>query len=87
MLMSVYSLQLHRDELRRRFVKAEVSLFRIRYEELDREEQKSFLESRNFGLTLVRDYAKALGQPLRNPPNSLVRRKSRIRHSWMTFGL
>lgn len=43
-----------RDELRRRFVKTEVILFRIRYDELDRDERARFLESRNFGLTMVR---------------------------------
>ncbi|EKM55552.1 uncharacterized protein PHACADRAFT_173695 [Phanerochaete carnosa HHB-10118-sp] len=37
------------EELRRRFVKAETTLFRIRYEEDDRQEREEFLQSRKFG--------------------------------------
>lgn len=36
------------EELRRRFVKAETTLFRIRYEEDDRTEREEFLQSRKF---------------------------------------
>ncbi|KAH8117327.1 DNA primase, large subunit [Phellopilus nigrolimitatus] len=44
------------EELRRRFVKVETSLFRVRYELDDSIERKSFLESRDFGwLTLSED--------------------------------
>ncbi|EJD05813.1 DNA primase, large subunit [Fomitiporia mediterranea MF3/22] len=37
------------EELRRRFVKAETTLFRVRYEMDDSEDRKGFLDSREFG--------------------------------------
>ncbi|KAL5511664.1 PRI2 [Sanghuangporus vaninii] len=44
------------EELRRRFVKAETSLFRVRYDMELSEDRKRFLESRNFGwVTLSRE--------------------------------
>lgn len=37
-----------REDLRRRFVKAEMALFRIRYDSDDRVEREEFLSSRDF---------------------------------------
>lgn len=37
-----------REDLRRRFVKAETTLFRVRYESDDRLDKEAFLGSRNF---------------------------------------
>lgn len=42
------------EELRRRFVKAETTLFRVRFERDDFGEKKAFLKSRNFGWEEVR---------------------------------
>jgi hypothetical protein len=43
-----------REELRRRFVKAESKLFQVRYEEEnDQNERQEFLDSRNFNWTAV----------------------------------
>jgi DNA primase large subunit len=36
------------EELRRRFIKAETTLFRVRFEEEDREARQEFLSSRDF---------------------------------------
>lgn len=41
------------EDLRRRFVKAELALFRVRFETDDREEREDFMRSRNFGWTEV----------------------------------
>ncbi|GJE90839.1 DNA primase large subunit [Phanerochaete sordida] len=41
------------EELRRRFVKAETTLFRIRFEDDDRKEREDFLQSRQFSWTPV----------------------------------
>ncbi|KAI6045414.1 DNA primase, large subunit [Pisolithus marmoratus] len=41
------------EELRRRFVKAETTLFRVRYEEELRDEREEFLKSLNFGWAKV----------------------------------
>lgn len=42
------------EDLRRRFVKAEMALFRVRYEGDDREERSRFLQSRSFDYSRVR---------------------------------
>lgn len=44
------------DELRRRFVKAESMLFRLRYESDDALEREAFLGSRDFDWIAVRPY-------------------------------
>lgn len=41
------------EELRRRFVKAEMALFRVRYETDDAKEREAFMRSRDFGWTEV----------------------------------
>ncbi|KAK7466967.1 DNA primase subunit pri2 [Stygiomarasmius scandens] len=41
------------EELRRRFIKAESTLFRIRYESDDSKERQQFLDSRDFNWTMV----------------------------------
>jgi DNA primase large subunit len=41
------------DELRRRFVKAETTLFKIRYETDDSTERESFLSTRDFNWIAV----------------------------------
>jgi hypothetical protein len=43
-------------ELRRRFVKAEMELFRVRYEEELGSELRDFLDTREFGYHEVRDH-------------------------------
>lgn len=43
-----------REDLRRRFVKAETTLFKIRYEESDTKELMDFLNSRDFNWIPVR---------------------------------
>ncbi|KAF7291069.1 Rsec15 protein [Mycena chlorophos] len=48
------------EELRRRFVKAETTLFRIRYESEDSTERRSFLGSREFNWVAVDDAEKKL---------------------------
>lgn len=47
----------HREELRARFLKAETSLFRIRWEAETSTARKEFVESLNFGWGVVRSYA------------------------------
>ena len=42
-----------REELRRRFVKAELALFKIRYDSDDYAEREGFLNSRDFGWEAV----------------------------------
>ena len=44
---------MRREELRRRFVKAEMMLFRSRYETDDTKEREQFLESKSFGWSMV----------------------------------
>ncbi|GBE81991.1 DNA primase large subunit [Sparassis latifolia] len=46
------------EELRRRFVKAEVALFRVRYDSDDRSERETFLNSRDFDWIAVSDQEK-----------------------------
>jgi len=43
-----------REELRRRFVKAETTLFRVRYDSDDTSEKEEFLNSRDFDWITVR---------------------------------
>lgn len=43
-----------REELRRRFVKAEMTLFRVRYDTDGNDERKEFLNSRDFNWIQVR---------------------------------
>ena len=43
-----------REELRRRFIKAELALFKVRYETDDTQEREAFLQSRDFGWEMVR---------------------------------
>ena len=38
----------YREDLRRRFVKAETTLFKVRYDRERKENHQDFLESRNF---------------------------------------
>jgi DNA primase large subunit len=42
------------EDLRRRFVKAETTLFRIRYDTDDKHERDEFLDARNFDWLSVR---------------------------------
>ena len=42
-----------REDLRRRFVKAELALFKVRYDSDDRTEKEEFLNSREFDWTPV----------------------------------
>ena len=43
-----------REDLRRRFVKAELALFKIRYDSDDRQERQEFLQAQNFDWQPVR---------------------------------
>lgn len=42
-----------REDLRRRFIKAETSLFRVRYDTDDSKEREAFLKSRDFNWIAV----------------------------------
>jgi hypothetical protein len=42
------------DDLRRRFIKAESTLFKLRYDELSTDDRESFLVSRDFNWIQVR---------------------------------
>lgn len=44
-----------REDLRRRFIKAETTLFRVRYDRLIDKERKAFLNSRDFNWTPVKN--------------------------------
>lgn len=52
--MSILSVRSFSEELRRRFVKSETMLFRIRYELADQNEVNQFLESKKFAWEKVR---------------------------------
>ena len=43
-----------REDLRKRFVKAELALFKIRYDSDDRQERQEFLQAQNFDWQPVR---------------------------------
>ena len=45
-----------REDLRRRYVKAETTLFKLRYTSDDTQEREEFLKSRDFGWVVVRSY-------------------------------
>ncbi len=45
-----------REDLRKRFVKAETTLFKLRYASEDSEEKAAFLNSRNFDWIQVRGH-------------------------------
>ena len=53
-------LSCNREELRRRFVKAETTLFRVRLEKYDTQEKRKFLQSRDFGWETVRAFVAPL---------------------------
>jgi len=46
-----------REELRRRFVKAETTLFRVRYDSDDTSEKEEFLNSRDFDWIAVSSFS------------------------------
>jgi len=64
--------QSYREELRKRFIKAETALFRVRYETDDTNEQKLFLKSMKFDMPEV-------GQNL-SPGNEALMRCVQITH-------
>jgi DNA primase large subunit len=52
-----------REELRRRFVKAETTLFRVRYESDDTNERKEFLDAQKFDWKKVNRKRNLLADP------------------------
>lgn len=51
-----FGLQLKREDLRRRFVKAETTLFKVRYDQEISGERESFLNSRDFNWIAVSSF-------------------------------
>ena len=56
------------EELRKRFLRAETTLFRLRFESDDRQEREAYLKSLNLDWTPVRSTAGfAMGIPIPKP--------------------
>ncbi|KAI0690047.1 DNA primase large subunit [Cytidiella melzeri] len=75
------------EELRRRFVKAELALFKVRWDTDDRAEREEFLQSRDFGWDAVDDaelkqYAAELSMAASVPPNSNVPPEKHYKVRW-----
>jgi DNA primase large subunit len=63
-LVSIPGLMIGREELRKRFAKAETTLFRLRFESDDAEEKQAFLQSLHLDWTIVRSISSSISLSL-----------------------